>query len=35
LVYDERPLPAGRGVLCAVAVLIFVLSLSIVPIRVS
>jgi membrane-associated protease RseP (regulator of RpoE activity) len=35
LVYDERPLPAGRGVLCAVAVLIFVLSLSIVPIRAS
>lgn len=35
LVYDERPLPAGRGALCAVAVVIFVLSLSIVPIRAS
>jgi hypothetical protein len=35
LVYDERALPAGRGVLCAVAVLLFLLSLSIVPIRAS
>ena len=35
LVYDERPLPAGRGVLCAAAALIFLLSLSIVPIRTS
>ncbi|HEY3456883.1 MAG TPA: site-2 protease family protein [Bryobacteraceae bacterium] len=33
LVYDERPLPAGRGALCAAAALLFVLSLSIVPIR--
>lgn len=35
LVYDERPLPAGRGALCAAAALIFLLSLSIVPIRTS
>ena len=35
LVYDEQPLPAGRGVLFAVAAVIFVLSLSIVPIRAS
>ena len=35
LVYDERPLPVGRGALCAAAALLFVLSLSIVPIRAS
>jgi len=35
LVYDERPLPAGRGALCAAAALIFLLSLSVVPIRTS
>jgi Zn-dependent protease len=35
LVYDERPLAGGRGVLCVVAVAIFVLSLCIVPIRAS
>jgi membrane-associated protease RseP (regulator of RpoE activity) len=35
LVYDERPLPVARGVLCVAALLIFVLSLSIVPIRAS
>lgn len=35
LVYDERPLPAGRGALGIAAALLFVLSLSIVPIRAS
>jgi hypothetical protein len=35
LVYDERPLSAGRGLLCVAAIVIFVLSLSIVPIRAS
>jgi membrane-associated protease RseP (regulator of RpoE activity) len=35
LVYDRRPLSTGRLVLCMVALLVFVLSVSIVPIRIS
>jgi hypothetical protein len=35
LVYDEQRLPPGRGMLCAAAALLFILSLSIVPIRAS
>ena len=35
LVYDETPLPRGRKALCVAAVLIFALSLSVVPVRSS
>jgi hypothetical protein len=35
LVYDHQPLASGRIALCAAAVLVFVLSVSLVPIRTS
>jgi membrane-associated protease RseP (regulator of RpoE activity) len=35
LVYDQRPISQGRSFLCIVALVVFVLSVSIVPIRIS